>query len=80
MDDLLPLALGGAAFLAGAGFGAVFAWAWFERTARPRKLELKADQEFISSLNEVLIMAWLDSRGLVWQPKGIDFKVKAPKP
>jgi hypothetical protein len=67
------------AFLAGAGFGAVIAWAWFERYGRPREIEIKVDKAMLSQLNEALVMAWLDSRGLVWMPKGVDFKPKVPK-
>lgn len=59
------------AFFVGAGFGAVVAWAWFEHTARPRKIEIKVDPAVLSQLNEALIMAWLDSRGLMWMPKGV---------
>lgn len=68
------------AFLAGAGFGAVVARAWFERCGRPREIKIVIDKELARQIDERIVMGWLNSRGLVWQPKGIDFKVKAPKP
>lgn len=60
------------AFLAGAGFGAVVAWAWFERCGRPREIKIVIDKELARKIDERIVMGWLDSRGLVWQPKGME--------
>lgn len=68
------------AFFVGAGFGAVIAWAWFERCGRPREVKIVIDRELARSIDQRIILGWLDAHGLVWMPKGIDFKAKAPKP
>jgi len=60
------------AFIVGAGFGAVIAWAWFERCGRPREVKIIIDQELASKIDQRFIMGWLDSRGLVWMLKGME--------
>lgn len=66
-------------FFVGACFGAVVAWAWFERCGRPQEVKIVIDRELASKIDSGFVMAWLDSRGLVWMPKGIDFKAKVRK-
>jgi hypothetical protein len=63
-------------FLVGAGFGAVVAWAWFERTARPRDVRIIIDQDMARRIDQGLVLGWLDSRGLTWMPKGMETVVK----
>jgi len=64
------------AFFVGAGFGAVVAWAWFERTARPRQFKIVIDKELARQIDERIVMAWLTSRRLVWMPMGMETFVK----
>ncbi len=64
------------AFLAGAGFGAVVAWAWFERCGRPRQIKIVIDKELARQIDERIVMAWLTSRRLVWMPMGMETFVK----
>lgn len=64
------------AFLIGAGFGAALACAWFERYARPREVKIIIDREMARKIDERIVMAWLDGRGLVWMPAGLETIVK----
>lgn len=48
--------------------GLAAAWRW----RPPVKVELKVDQAYVDSINAALILSWLDSRGLVWMPKGME--------
>jgi len=64
------------AFLVGAGFGAVVAWAWFERCGRPRQVKIVIDRELARTIDERIVMAWLNGRGLVWMPAGLETIVK----
>lgn len=75
-------------FALGAIIGGVAALWWhFDRlivqsTNAPldgRRVEFKVDPAVLDNLNEALVMAWLDRRGLMWQPKGADFKVKVDR-
>lgn len=73
MSGLQAIAL---TFFIGAAFGAVIAWAWFERYGRPREIKIVIDREMARTLDERIVMAWLDGRGLMWQPKGMEMIVK----
>lgn len=58
--------------------GARLAWHRFCRTERP-KLEIKITPEVASTISQQMVMAWLNERGLVWMPKGVDFKAKVKR-
>lgn len=38
--------------------------------------EIKVDAECFGFINQQLVQGWLDQRGLVWMPKGTEFKAK----
>lgn len=63
-------------FSAGALCGGILAawWYWerFIHDSNTMKIEYKVDASAINQLNEVLVMAWLDARGLMWMPKGME--------
>lgn len=59
MSGLTLMAL---TFFTGAAFGAVVAWAWFERTARPREIRIVIDQELARKIDERIVMGWLTAR------------------
>ena len=62
-------------FFAGAMCGAAVAlWGAFHYAInRPaRKVDFQVTPECISTLNERLVHAWLEHRGLMWQPKGLE--------
>lgn len=64
-------------FVLGAIFGAWFAWYFWLRNEKP-VVELKIDPAILSQINSHIVTAWLESRGLVWMPKGVvDWKAKA---
>lgn len=64
------------AFFVGAGFGAVIAWAWFERCGRPRQIKIVIDQELARQIDERIVMTLLTQRRLVWMPMGMETFVK----
>ncbi len=74
MDYLLVFAFGA---LCG---GVVALWWHFDRLIAAsevtsidnRHVQFKVDPAVLNNLNESLIRAWLDSRGLVWMPKGME--------
>lgn len=59
----------------GIGLGGYLAWEAFIRSERP-KLNIVVTPEYIAQVNEAVVMAWLDAKGLMWQPRGVDFKFK----
>lgn len=62
-------------FFAGTMWGAAMAlWAAFHYALnRPaRKVDFQVTPEAISTLNERLVFAWLENRGLMWQSKGLE--------
>ena len=74
MDYLLAFGLG-------ALCGGVFVLWWhFERLVAgseatsldARHVQFKVDAAVLNQLNESLVMAWLDARGLMWMPKGME--------
>lgn len=71
----------GLCFVLGAGFGAWFAWYYWLRHYQPKqpKIELKIDPAVLSQISSLIVTAWLEQRGLVWMPKGIEFLVKKEK-
>lgn len=73
MIDGVLIFIGGMLF--GAPFWVALAWHRFCRTERP-KLEVNVDPAVIAQINEHMVMGWLNQRGLVWMPKGVDFKAK----
>ncbi|MDP1681059.1 MAG: hypothetical protein Q8L39_04715 [Burkholderiales bacterium] len=68
----------GLCFVLGAGFGAWLAWHFWLDRAQP-KVELKIDPAVLSQINSLVVTAWLEQRGLVWMPKGVDFKATVKK-
>ena len=62
-------------FVLGAFVGAWGAWYYWLRHEKP-SVELKIDPAVLSQINNLLVMAWLEQRGLVWMPKGVEFKAK----
>lgn len=62
-------------FFAGAMCGAAVAlWAAFHYALnRPaRKVNFQVTPEAIAIINERLVYGWLEHRGLMWQPKGLE--------
>lgn len=74
MSDSLLLS-----FALGLVIGFVVAWETFIRRERPT-LKITVDKEVLSQINGAMIAAWLDQRGLIWMPKGQDFKVGVKLP
>lgn len=74
MDYLIVFALGG---LCG---GVAALWWHFERLVagsnalriERRQVEFLVDESAVAGLSEAMVMAWLDRRGLVWMPKGME--------
>lgn len=75
--DLMPVLIFGAGFLCG---GVVALWWHFDRLIERseatdidgRHVQFKVDAAVLNQLNESLVMAWLDARGLMWMPKGME--------
>lgn len=65
----------GLCFVLGAAFGAWFAWYYWLRHYQP-KVELKIDPAVLSQINTLIVTAWLEQRGLVWMPNGVEWKAK----
>lgn len=59
----------------GMAVGAFIAWHFWLRQAKAT-LEIKIDPEVLAQINSAMGMAWLDKNGLVWMPKGVEFKAK----
>lgn len=66
-------------FVLGGFVGAWGAWSYWLRHEKA-SVELKIDPAVINQINNLLVMAWLEQRGLVWMPKGQEFKAKVIKP
>ena len=60
-------------FLLGLVFGMWSVWQYMITHER-RPLKITVDPRVLSQINGVMIAAWLDQRGLIWMPKGKDFK------
>lgn len=75
--NFMDVLIFGAGFLCG---GVVALWWHFDRlVARSeatdidgQRVQFKVDTAVLNQLNESLIMAWLDARGLMWMPKGME--------
>lgn len=52
---------------------------WLAVLTEKPTVELKLDKELLGSITSQMVMAWLDSRGLVWMPKGGDFRQKVKR-
>ena len=65
------------AFLAGLAIGIVLgaylAWERYLRYRQPT-VEIRVTPEFVRNITSSAVSQWLDERGLVWMPKGVDFK------
>ena len=71
MIDGALIFLGGMLF---AGpFWLALAWRSFLRYEQP-KIELKVTPEVLNQINALMVTQWLNSQGLVWMPKGSEFK------
>lgn len=68
----------GMIFVAGTAFGAWFAWYFWLRHDTP-KVELKITPAVLTQINSLIVAAWLEERGLVWMPKGVEFMVPKEK-
>ena len=62
------------AFALGVMVGAWGAWERFIRRERP---QFVVTPEVLYQINSAMVTQWLDERGMVWMPRGPDFKVKA---
>lgn len=70
------------AFLAGLTIGIVLgAYLAWERHLRYRQptVEIRVTPEFVRNITSSAVSQWLDERGLVWMPKGVDFKQKVKR-
>lgn len=76
MIDGALIFIGGMIF--GAPFWIALAWYRFCRTERPA-LAITVTPEVTSMITQQMVMAWLDPCGLVWMPKGVDFKAKVKR-
>lgn len=65
--------LGGMVF--GAAIGFFLALDRFMRTERPT-IELRVTPELAAQLSHGMVHEWLESHGMVWMPKGPDFRAK----
>lgn len=45
------------------------------RSVREREVTLHVTPELTERIQEKIIIAWLDRRGLTWMPKGVDYSV-----
>lgn len=59
----------------GLGFACGVAATWERRRDRP-KFEFVITPEVLYQINSAMVTAWLDERGMVWMPRGPDFKAK----
>lgn len=63
------------AFGLGVAVGFEFAWERLMRREKPT-IKLVITQEVLDKLDEQVVLKYLDARGLMWMPKGPDFKAK----
>lgn len=61
--------------------GFVVSWALNEYTKKrkPPKIEINVDAELAKQINQKMVEAWLEQRGLVWMPKGMEYMAKKEK-
>lgn len=76
MIDGALIFIGGIAF--GAPFWVALAWYRFCRTERP-KISIEVSRQEIARLESSVVLRWLDARGLVWMPKGPEFRPKVKR-
>lgn len=62
----------------GACLGAWCAWHFWLRREKP-KVELKIEPTVLDLINSAMVSAWLDANGLMWMPKGAEFKAGVKK-
>lgn len=60
---------------AGAPCGAYLVWERFIRHDRP-PVNFLITQEVLYQINGAMVTQWLDEHGMVWMPKGPEFKAK----
>lgn len=78
MNDLKIFAMG--VFVG--GFVVAWAWALIERFWEPqrrRKVEVRIDAEVLGQVTQEMVEGWLQRRGLIWMPKGLEYMAKKEK-
>ena len=61
------------------GFAIAAEWAWRKFLSKPPTIEMKADRQAVESIAAANVVAWLDSKGMVMMPKGLDFRAKGKR-
>jgi hypothetical protein len=56
----------------GIAIGSYWTWYWFMRSEKP-VVHVTVDRDLLSTTSQLMVMTWLEERGLTWQPKGTVF-------
>lgn len=70
-------------FAAGVLFGGfIVSWAMAEyrKGKKPPQIEFKVDASAVDKLTLAMVSAWLEQRGLVWMPKGVERMGRKDRP
>jgi drug/metabolite transporter superfamily protein YnfA len=56
----------------GIALGSYWTWYWAIRSEKP-VVHVTVDRDLLSITSQLMVMAWLEERGLTWQAKGAVF-------